>query len=53
MTIDLNAHQIGVIIRLSMKEDYAAVAAGHHKGECRGIPRAVFEPSPDRTNNPA
>jgi hypothetical protein len=50
MTIDLNAHQIGVIIRLSMKEDYAA---GNHKGERRGIPRTVFEPSPDRTRNPA
>jgi hypothetical protein len=50
MTIDLNAHQIGVIIGLSMKEDYAA---GNHKGERRGIPHAVFEPSPDRTRNPA
>jgi hypothetical protein len=51
MTIDLNAHQKGVIIRLSMKEDCAAVAADHHKRERRGIPRAVFEPSPDRTSS--
>jgi hypothetical protein len=34
MTVDLNAHQLGVIIRLSMKEDCAAVAAGHLKREC-------------------
>jgi hypothetical protein len=53
MTIDLNEHQIGVINRLSMKEEHAAVAADHHKGECRGIPCAVFEPSPDRKRNPA
>jgi hypothetical protein len=51
MTIDLNAHQIGVIIRLSMKEDCAAVAADHHKRERPGIPRGAFEASPDRTRN--
>jgi hypothetical protein len=48
MTLDLKAYQIGVIIRLSMKEDCAAVVVGHHinKRGRREIPRAVFEPSP-------
>jgi hypothetical protein len=51
MSIDLNAHQIGVKIRLSMKEDGAAVAAGHHERDRQGIPRTVFESSPDRTRS--
>jgi hypothetical protein len=42
MTIDLNAHQLGVIIRLSMKEDCAALTAGNHKRERQGIPPGVL-----------